>query len=145
VKDDRVFFANGNIPYSDFASYMDALVVRKPFSDSFIDANELQNFSHLKSMGDTLTPNWGMVYGVHTLNGYVSLMPSVVNQDFAREGSEPLLNTLPMVSTTSALLTKWNVRYIVTDPWYPNSPMFEEANRVGNFGRAGVYKFTQIH
>lgn len=143
VGEQQVFFTNGNAPYSDFASYMDALVVRKPFSDSFINQAELQSFTHLRSMRETLTPNWGMVYGVHTFNGYVSLMPQSVDVDFRGGRLEPLLNSLPMVSTTSATLSKWNVRFIVTDPWYPNSPSFDEVDLVGNFGRASVYSFKK--
>lgn len=139
----RVLFTNGNAPYTDFASYTDALTVRAPFSDSFVDIQELEDFNHLRSMRQTLTPNWNMVYRIPAINGYVALLPMQIDKAFRRSGEMPLLNTLPAVATGSAVLSQWDVTYVVVDPWYPTVATFDEHDLVGQFGRAKVYKLKQ--
>ncbi|PIR59501.1 MAG: hypothetical protein COU68_05250, partial [Candidatus Pacebacteria bacterium CG10_big_fil_rev_8_21_14_0_10_45_6] len=78
----RVLTRNYNTPYTDFGAYWDALAVRQPFSDSYIDAEESNNYSHLQRMRSGATPDWNMVFGVPVINGYTTLLPLDVQERF---------------------------------------------------------------
>lgn len=113
----RVLIRNYNAPYSDFGAYMDAVTLRSPFSDSYVDAHELQEFDHLKRMRDGLTPDWNQPAGVSSLTGYTTLLPQDVSQRWNTEGSS--INRLEEIDVKNPLLSEWSVRYYLVDTWFP--------------------------
>lgn len=115
----RLLTRNYNAPYSDFGAYADALNVRQPFSDSFIDKEELRSFSVLFQMKQLLTPGWNMTRNVPIINGYTTLLPKSIFYDFSSSRDEPGINRLPEISTADQNLGKWSVGYYLVDSWYP--------------------------
>lgn len=115
--DGRILTRNSNTPYTDYGSYWEAMVVRVPFSDSFVDAEELQNFDHAQNLKDSLTPNWNMVFGVPTVHGYATLLP----QDYAhiwQTSDSPRINFIDSVDPHNILLDQWSVKYYLVDTWF---------------------------
>jgi hypothetical protein len=108
---------NFNQPYTDYGSYWEAMVVRAPFSDSFVDAKELETTEHAQRLRNGLTPNWNAVYEIPTIHGYTALVP----QDFAgfweRDG-EAGINAVDMIELSNPLLQKWSVGYYLVDTWF---------------------------
>jgi hypothetical protein len=119
---ERVLITNGNQPYTDFATYWEALRVRHPFSDSYIDEKELLNFSALKRMRDAYTPDWNMVYGVHSLKGYVAFVPLDSNAVWNTKPDDPAINFLPPIKNNDPKLSEWGVSKILVDPFFPADP-----------------------
>ncbi|MBP9781389.1 hypothetical protein KBC89_01920, partial [Candidatus Woesebacteria bacterium] len=78
----RLLTRNYNAPYADFGAYAEALIVRQPFSDSFVDAQELTNFSVALKMKELLTPGWNTPVNIPTINGYTTLLPASISKDF---------------------------------------------------------------
>lgn len=120
----RLLTRNYNSPYTDFGAYWDAMSVRQPFSDSYIDSQELANYSHLVRMRDGMTPNWNMVAQVPVINGYTTLLPLDIHRQFSPEPSVSI-NNLPQIMLDNAALARWSVRYYLVDTWFPdyNEPM----------------------
>lgn len=118
---ERVLITNGNQPYTDFATYWEALRVRAPFSDSYVDTDELARFSALKRMRDAYTPNWNMVYGIHSLTGYVAFVPLDTNALWNTE-NDPAINFLPQIQYADPKLSDWGVAKILVDPFFPTVP-----------------------
>lgn len=114
----RFLTRNSNMPYADYGSYWEALVVREPFSDSYIDRNELDNQIVLKQLKNGLTPDWNMVVGVPMVHGYTTLLP----QDYAAlwQNSElPRINFVDSIQSSNPLLAQWAVGHYVVDNWFP--------------------------
>jgi len=84
----RFLIRNYNYPYTDFGAYWEALSVRQPFSDSYINEEELKDFRNLKRFADGYTPDWNMAYDVASINAYTTLMP----QDTYKEWTGYYLN-----------------------------------------------------
>jgi hypothetical protein len=116
----RLLTRNYNAPYADFGAYAEALIVRQPFSDSFVDAQELSNFSVALKMKELLTPGWNTPVNIPTINGYTTLLPVSISKDFGNTSSEHGINRLPEILTTHNQLKKWSVGYYLVDTWYPN-------------------------
>ena len=109
----RYLIRNSNKPYTDFNTYWEALAVRRPFTDSFIDQQEMKDFVQLSQMSRGLTPDWHMVYRVPAINGYTTLLPQDVNQTW-NSSDQPAINTLPEISLDQPELANWAVkRYLV--------------------------------
>lgn len=114
----RFLTRNSNMPYADFGSYWEALVVRAPFSDSYVDEVELSEQIVLRQLRDGLTPNWNMVVGVPFVHGYTTLLP----QDYAAlwQTSElPGINFIDSIQSENPLLAQWAVSQYVVDTWFP--------------------------
>ncbi len=119
----RALTRASNKPYSDFGSYWEALVVRAPFSDSFVNENELQTYTRLKNLRDTFAPDWHLRWNIRFINGYTALLP----QDFAhiwqRSYEQPRINFISSVDPNDGeqqlLLKKWAVKYYLVDSSYP--------------------------
>jgi len=114
----RFLTRNSNMPYADYGSYWEALVVREPFSDSYIDQNELDNQIVLKQLRNGLTPDWNMVVDVPMVHGYTTLLP----QDYAAiwQNSElPRINFVDSIQSSNPLLAQWAVSHYVVDSWFP--------------------------
>lgn len=135
----RILTRNSNQPYSDFGSYWEALVVRAPFSDSFVDEYELYSHDRLRALKDGFTPDWNMVFGVPTIHGYTSLLP----QDFARvwqQSEQARINFVDTIPSSHPQLRDWAVKYYLVDRWYP---LYEEqlpAKRIAVMGDWEVYE-----
>ncbi len=114
----RFLTRNSNMPYADYGSYWEALVVREPFSDSYIDRNELDNQIVLKQLRNGLTPDWNMVEGIPMIHGYTTLLP----QDYAaiwQKSELPRINFVDSIQSSNPLLAQWAVSQYVVDTWFP--------------------------
>lgn len=120
VGDERVLMSNFNTPYTDFGSYWDALSIRKPFSDSYVDSQELASFGNLKRMRFGMTVNWNMIYSLHTLNGYTSMIPKDFNATWNDGYSPPAINSITGISLGHKSLQDWGINYYLVDTWFPN-------------------------
>lgn len=113
----RVLSRNYNAPFTDFGYYYESLVLRQPFANSYVDAEELKTFRHLQRMREAGTPNWNMMAGVSILNGYTTLLPLDVNDRF-NASEEVGINNLPEISPSFALNKEWAVKYYLVDTWF---------------------------
>lgn len=111
---DRVLIRNYNAPYTDFGAYWEALAVRAPFSDSYITAEEMQNYQHLQRLALGLTPAWNVPVGVSSITGYTTLMPIALNQAFGNQ-AHVAINNLPPISLSHPGLAQWGVGYYLVD------------------------------
>lgn len=110
----RLITRNSNKPYTDFGMYWESMVVRKPFSDSFIDQKELNAHMNLKRLSSGLTPDWNMPLDIPTIHGYTALLPN----DYAKIWSNDNLvriNFLPFIDINSELVRQWSVGYYLVD------------------------------
>lgn len=119
----RALTRASNMPYSDFGSYWEALVVRAPFSDSFVNDQELRTYARLTNLRDTFAPDWHLQWNIRLINGYTALLP----QDFAhiwqQADETPRINFIssvdPSIPVKQDLLKKWAVKYYLVDTSYP--------------------------
>lgn len=118
----RMLTRNYNAPYADFGAYADALILRQPFSDSFVDQSELEKFAVALKMKELLTPGWNTPLNIPTINGYTTLLPSSILHDFVDPLVDPGINRLPEISPTTdaEMLKKWSVGFYLVDTWYPD-------------------------
>lgn len=110
----RTLTRNMNTKYSDYVSYWEALMVRAPFSDSFVDSQELKEFSTLNSLKLGLTPNWNMVTNTNMLLGYVTLLPSDYSSIWNRDDVTNI-NSLDRIDPLNEKVREWGVRYYLVD------------------------------
>lgn len=137
--DYRMLTRNSNKPYTDYGSYWEALVVRAPFSDSFVDREELEGHANLKRIQIGLTPDWNMAYGVPVINGYTTLLP----QDFAaiwQTTEESRINFVDFIDIEDPALQDWAVKYYLVDDWYPDIPDLSELPVVQSEGHLTLYE-----
>lgn len=113
----RVITRNGNHPYTDFGSYWEAVAVRPPFSDSFVDKTELASASHLARLRDGFVFDWNIVAGVPLVNGYTTLLP-IDYQNIWQTSEETRVNLLDQIAIDNPLLAQWAVKYYVVDTWF---------------------------
>jgi hypothetical protein len=113
----RVLIRNFNNSYTDYGSYWEALVVRAPFSDSFVDQHELQTAEHLKRLRDGLTPDWNMPVQVPIVNGYTTLLPTSYQRQWENP-EEARINALSQIPLDHPQLQNWAVKYYVVDTWF---------------------------
>ncbi len=137
---DRVLIANGNSPYTDFPTYWDATTVRQPFSDSFVDQRELYSLDRLREMRNGLTPDWNMVYGIRSLNGYAAFVPTDVDAVF--NTSDPSINSMPPISPTDSRLSEYGVRTYWQDTWYPHKNHVVGLDAPVHFGNYELYTLS---
>jgi hypothetical protein len=136
----RLLTRNYNSPYTDFGAYWDAVTVREPFSDSYIDADELLFHSHLRRMRDGLTPNWNMVSQTPVINGYTTLLPVDMHQTFATD-TDASINNLPMIQLDHPALAQWSVRYYLVDTWFPD---YDEPMPDVLLGEVGSWRLFEL-
>jgi len=120
---------NSNQPYTDYASYTEAMVVRAPFSDSFVDEAELQTTIHAQRLRQGFTPNWNMSEQVPMLHGFTTLVPAsfaaLWNQD-----EDIGINFIDRVELDNPLLAEWAVKYYLVDSWFKTEPLETESEIV---------------
>lgn len=130
----RILTRNVNTPYTDYGSYWEAMVVRAPFSDSFVDEQELKEFNHVQHLRDGLTPNWNMVFGAPTVHGYTTLLP----KDYAQlwqSSDSPRINFIDQLEPTNELLDQWAVQYYLVDSWFKVDEDLSTFELVGGVGK----------
>jgi uncharacterized membrane protein YfhO len=125
----RYLIRNYNAPYTEYGSYWEAVYVRQPFSDSYVDEVELREYKHLQRMVDGLTPNMHMSYGFNSLNAYTTLLPIDVNARW-NTTDEVGINNVPEISATSSALNEWAVKQYVVDTFYPTTEDFSMHTKV---------------
>lgn len=110
----RTLTRNTNMPYTDYGMYWEALTVRRPFSDSFVDDQELLTFRRLTQIKDSYTPDWNMPVSIPMIHGYTTLLP----QDFSllwQTESDTRINFIQNIELTNPLLSEWSVANYVVD------------------------------
>jgi hypothetical protein len=145
-KEARLLTRNQNQPYTDYGSYWEALVVRKPFSDSFVDRKELIRFEHPQRLKQGLTPNWNMVHNIPTINGYTTLLP----QDYAamwQKTAMPRINFIDHIDLESAqdLLQQWSVKYYLVDNWFDVKEDLTEFQKIAEKNYWTLYQFPALN
>ena len=143
VGSDRVLTRNSNVPYTNYDSYWEAMVVRNPFSDSFVDERELLEFDHVKNLRDGMTPNWNMVFGLSTVHGYTTLLP----QDYAhlwQTSENPRINFIDRVEPDNELLKQWAVKYYLVDTWFNVEEDLSKYELAADFDRWQLYELDTL-
>jgi hypothetical protein len=138
----RLLTRNFNKPYTDFGSYWEALVVREPFSDSFVDEAELETYDHPQFLRDGLTPNWNIVFGVPTVSGYTTLLPFDYASLWNRH-DDPSINFIAQADPADPLLDDWAVRYYLVDTWFKVEEDLSQFPLVSEFDRWQVRERPQ--
>lgn len=112
----RTLTRNMNQSYTDFGSYWEALRVRKPFSDSFIDRREITSAELLERLALGMTPAWNVALGLPIVNGYTTLVP----HDYERlwNNNRPGITALDKIDIEDPLLKDWAVKYYLVDTWF---------------------------
>lgn len=135
----RLLPRNYNAPFTDFGYYYDSLVLRQPFSNSYVDSVELANFTHLRRMRNGATPDWNMALGVPIITGYTTLIPESSNAIF-NETDVPGLNNLPEISTENEALRQWATKYYLVDSWFDLSAEVLPSSKIGENGYWQLYE-----
>lgn len=138
----RMLTRNYNSPYTDFGAYWDAVTVRPPFSESYIDEQELTDFNYLLRMRDGLTPNWNLPQNIPLINGYTTLLPLSIYEDFAKENEDPGINNLSQIMIGDPNLDNWAVRYYLVDTWFPSYDEVFPEKLVAEAGSWRLYENT---
>lgn len=114
----RSLTRNVNQPYADYGTYWEAMVVRRPFSDSFVTAAELTQFQNLTHLRDGYTPDWNLAWNLPMVHGYTTLLP----QDYdalwrasVKPEVSPRINFLIETPLDNQLLRDWAVKYYLVD------------------------------
>jgi hypothetical protein len=113
----RLLTRNANRPFTSYDSYWEALMVREPFSDSFVDQQELEDFDHAQALLIGQTPDWNLAFDTPVVNGYTTLLPQGYSALW-HKGAEPRINSLNFIKPDSALLDQWAVKYYLVDTWF---------------------------
>ncbi|MBP7774341.1 hypothetical protein KA078_00975 [Candidatus Woesebacteria bacterium] len=118
--DTRTLTRASNMPYSDFGSYWEALIVRHPFSDSFVDAEELRSFARLRNLQQGFAPDWNLYSKTRLINGYTALLPTDFSQIWQKPGEDARINFISSIDPLSEhTLRTWAVKYYLVDTSYP--------------------------
>lgn len=110
----RSLIRNSNMPYTDFGTYWEAMTTRKPFSDSFIDDKELENYQKLIHIRNAYTPNWNMIKHISTIHGYAALLPRDYAEIWAQK-AEARINFVDYIEPSDPKLQDWAVKYYLVD------------------------------
>lgn len=110
----RSLTRDSNQPYTDYGTYWEAMVVRRPFSDSFIDQQELTSFQNLRHLRDAYTPNWNIVVQLPMVHGYTTLLPKDYAAIWAKT-DEARINFIDYVEPSNPQLKNWAVKYYLVD------------------------------
>jgi hypothetical protein len=117
----RSLTRNVNKPYADYGTYWEAMVVREPFSDSFITPAELEHYGNLGHLRDGYTPDWNLAWGVPFVHGYTTLLPRDYDslwRQSVNPATPPRINFLIETPLSNQLLQQWAVRYYLVDTQY---------------------------
>lgn len=139
----RLLTRNSNKPYTDYGSYWEALVVRSPFSDSFVDEQDLKTYDHVQALRNGLTPNWNMAYGIPVVNGYTTLLP----RDYAEiwhTGQTTRINFVDYIDLLSEKLGLWSVKYYLVDNWFEVAEDLDQFRLLATEGRWQLYERNSV-
>ncbi|MBD3250238.1 MAG: hypothetical protein GF381_01540 [Candidatus Pacebacteria bacterium] len=137
----RLLIRNSNHPYTGFESYWEALAIRRPFSDSFVEQEELAEFNHAQMLKQGLTPDWNMVYQQPVVQGYTTLFP----RDYAKvwqQSAQTRINSLDQIEVKDrqGLLADWAVKYYLVDNWFQVEDELEGLPVLEEKGRWSLYQ-----
>ena len=110
----RSLTRDSNTPYTDYGTYWQAMAVRAPFSDSFIDDRELLSYEKLINIRNSYTPNWNIVHQLPMVHGYATLLP----RDYAAiwaQNDETRINFVDFIDPSDPKLQDWAVKYYLVD------------------------------
>lgn len=134
---------NSNYPYTDYNSFWDALVVRQPFSDSFVDDSQLKTYDHLINLKKGLTPDWNMPLNYNLVHGYTTLLP----QDYAKiwaKSDQAGINLIDQIDLSSqrdqSFLRKWAVKYYLVDNWFNIEESYSPFKKLEEKERWSLYQ-----
>jgi hypothetical protein len=114
VQQFRTLTRNMNAPYTDFGMYWEAMTVRYPFSDSFINSDELRSSKYLKQIRDSYTPDWNMAFQLPVIHGYTTLLPQ--NFDALWQvGDQAGINAIDQINISNQTLRQWSVANYIVD------------------------------
>ena len=139
----RVLTRNFNQSYTDYGAYWDALGIRQPFSDSYVDSAEMQDWDYLLRMKNGLTPDWNMSAQVPMIHGYTTLLPQGMDQEF-NSSSTVSINSLPPISLNNELLKQWAVKYYIVDTWFPYPTGVEELRPIAQKDHWQLYELEAL-
>jgi len=139
----RLLTRNSNKPYTDYGMYWEALVVREPFSDSFIDTNELRTTKVLKQIQKGMTPDWNLVYHMSTVNGYTTLLP-VDYSKIWQASSDPRINFVDMIALDDPKLAQWSVKYYLVDNWFEVQEDLSKFNEIAKNDNWTLYELEAL-
>lgn len=143
IGSERALISNFNTPYTDFGAYWEALTIRAPFSDSYIDEKEMKEYAHLHRMRETITPDWNMVYRVRAITGYVSLLPKDVDLVWNTTGT-PAINNLPPIAVSDPKISQWGIRYYLLDTWFPEREQSPTSTPIFDSGTLLMYALPSL-
>jgi hypothetical protein len=142
----RTLTRNMNSPYTDYGMYWEAMTVRAPFSDSFIDSEELRSATYLKQIRDSYTPDWNMVFQLPVIHGYTTLLPSDFESIWQVDGV-PGINAIDKITVPDQKLSEWSVRNYIVDKQFeiketlPDSEPIHLSDTVDLYALAALPRF----
>lgn len=139
----RSLTVNNNEQFKDFGAYWEELSIRRPFSNSGVDAQELVTLTKLKSLIQSATPNWNMPLLIPVVNGYTTLLP----KDFAAIWNitpEPKINFIDYIPFDSMLLREWSVGRLIIDKQFETSDTLESLPLIADFGSISVHEMPAL-
>jgi hypothetical protein len=141
---------NSNQPYTDYGSYWEALVVRAPFSDSFVDQAELKSYQHACQLRTGLTPDWNMPLGINMVHGYTTLLPKNYAQLWQDSGDsqEARINFIDFIELDKErdqrLLRDWAVKYYLVDNWFEINESLDKYQKIAGEDRWTLYQLPAL-
>lgn len=135
----RVLTRDSNMPYTDYGTYWQAMAVRAPFGDSFIDEQELQTYSKLINIRNANTPNWNIVSQIPMVHGYATLLPKDYSNIWAKN-DEARINFIDFIDPTNPQLGNWSVKYYVVDRLFE----IKEEISFGLIAKSGQYELYEL-
>lgn len=110
----RSLTRDSNSPYTDYGTYWQAMAVREPFGDRFVDDQELQSYGKLIHIRNSYTPNWNIVHQLPVVHGYATLLPQDYAAIWARS-DETRINFVDFIDSSNPKLQDWSVKYYLVD------------------------------
>jgi hypothetical protein len=138
----RYLTRNFNMPYTDYGMYWEAMTVRPPFSDYFVDAKELAENNTLIRLKDGYTPDWNITKNVSTINGYTTLLPQSFS-DIWSTSDTTRINFIDLIDINNPNLTSWSVKYYIVDNFFEINESLDDLTIAYADNHWTVYDFEQ--
>lgn len=139
----RTITRNINQPYTDFGMYWEAMTVRPPFSDSFINSDELKSAEYLKQIRDSYTPDWNMAYQIPTIHGYTTLLPTDYSKIW-QQTDQPRINFIDHIAIGSNQLSKWAVANYIVDKQFEIKETLPDSEPITLSSTVDLYKLPAL-
>jgi len=139
----RLLTRNSNKPYTDYGIYWESMLIRHPFSDSFISEQELKEYQVLQQIRDGLTPDWNAVWQTPTIHGYTTLLP----QDYAsiwQTSDTARINFVDFIELDHPQLKNWSAGYYLVDSWFEVKEDLSQLEQIGQYDKWTLYKLPAL-